>query len=74
MLAVVDVSYGGENGFSQAIELCAELLSNVKFIQARPPSFFCFEPFDFGAAVPTLSAKSLPLPPHSLPPLPTPHC
>ena len=33
VLNVVDVSYGGENGFSQAIELSAEILSNVKFIQ-----------------------------------------
>ena len=35
VLNVVDVSYGGENGFSQAIELSAEILSNVKFIQVR---------------------------------------
>ena len=26
----MDVSYGGENGFNQAIELAAETLSNVK--------------------------------------------
>ena len=31
----VDVSYGGENGFNQAIALSAESLSNVKFIQER---------------------------------------
>ncbi|KAJ4889841.1 Eukaryotic peptide chain release factor subunit 1-2 [Raphanus sativus] len=31
----VDVSYGGENGFNQAIELSAEILSNVKFIQEK---------------------------------------
>jgi len=31
----VDVSYGGENGFNQAIELSAESLSNVKFIQEK---------------------------------------
>ncbi|XP_039009562.1 eukaryotic peptide chain release factor subunit 1-2-like [Hibiscus syriacus] len=30
ILNVVDVSYGGENGFNQAIELSAEILSNVK--------------------------------------------
>lgn len=35
VLAVVDVSYGGENGFSQAIELSAETLSNVKFVQEK---------------------------------------
>eukprot|EP00897_Mesotaenium_endlicherianum_P001351 jgi/Mesen1/1243/ME000129S00338 len=35
ILNVVDVSYGGENGFSQAIELSAEILSNVKFIQEK---------------------------------------
>lgn len=31
----MDVSYGGENGFNQAIELSAELLANVKFIQEK---------------------------------------
>ncbi|KAG4951114.1 hypothetical protein JHK84_044494 [Glycine max] len=35
ILNVVDVSYGGENGFNQAIELSAEMLSNVKFIQEK---------------------------------------
>merc|ERR1719321_818331 len=29
------VEYGGENGFNQAIELCAETLANVKFIQEK---------------------------------------
>lgn len=33
--AIVDVSYGGENGFNQAIELAGEQLSNVKFIQEK---------------------------------------
>mmetsp|Transcript_9139 Transcript_9139/g.22862 ORF Transcript_9139/g.22862 Transcript_9139/m.22862 type:complete len:445 (+) Transcript_9139:101-1435(+) len=32
ILMMVDVSYGGENGFNQAIELSAECLGNVKFI------------------------------------------
>jgi len=32
---VVDVSYGGENGFNQAIELAADSLSNVKFIREK---------------------------------------
>ena len=35
VLKVVDVSYGGLNGFNQAIELSAEVLSNVKFIQEK---------------------------------------
>jgi peptide chain release factor subunit 1 len=35
ILKVVDVSYGGENGFNQAIGLSAEILSNVKFIQEK---------------------------------------
>jgi len=35
VIKTVDVSYGGENGFNQAIELCAETLSNVKFIQEK---------------------------------------
>jgi len=32
---VVDVSYGGENGFNQAIELAADCLANVKFIREK---------------------------------------
>ena len=35
ILKIVDVSYGGENGFNQAIELAAEVLSDVKFIQEK---------------------------------------
>jgi len=35
ILNVVDVSYGGENGFNQAIELSSEILSNVKFVQEK---------------------------------------
>ena len=35
ILKIVDVSYGGENGFNQAIELASEVLSNVKFIQEK---------------------------------------
>ena len=34
-MKTVDVSYGGENGFNQAIELSAETLSNVKFVQEK---------------------------------------
>uniref|UniRef100_A0A1B0BUK4 Eukaryotic peptide chain release factor subunit 1 n=1 Tax=Glossina palpalis gambiensis TaxID=67801 RepID=A0A1B0BUK4_9MUSC len=32
---IADVSYGGENGFNQTIELAAESLQNVKFIQEK---------------------------------------
>lgn len=32
---VVDVSYGGENGFNQAIELAADALADVKFIREK---------------------------------------
>merc|ERR1719394_716472 len=32
---LLDVSYGGENGFNQAIELASETLKNVKFIQEK---------------------------------------
>lgn len=35
VIKVVDVSYGGENGFNQAIELSAETLGNVKFVQEK---------------------------------------
>lgn len=32
---IVDVSYGGENGFNQAIELSGDILANVKFIKEK---------------------------------------
>lgn len=35
MIKIVDISYGGENGFNQAIELAADALQNVKFIQEK---------------------------------------
>lgn len=35
VIKVVDVSYGGENGFNQAIELASESLANVKFVQEK---------------------------------------
>jgi len=35
IIKIVDVSYGGDNGFNQAIELSADALSNVKFIQEK---------------------------------------
>lgn len=35
VIKIVDVSYGGENGFNQAIELAADSLANVKFVQEK---------------------------------------
>jgi len=35
VIKICDVSYGGENGFNQAIEMSAEVLANVKFIQEK---------------------------------------
>lgn len=35
ILKIVDVSYGGENGFNQAIEMSGECLANVKFVQEK---------------------------------------
>jgi peptide chain release factor subunit 1 len=35
VLKIVDVSYGDENGFNQAIQLCADSLANVKFIYEK---------------------------------------
>jgi peptide chain release factor subunit 1 len=34
-LATVDVNYGGENGFNQAIELAGETMRNVKFVKEK---------------------------------------
>lgn len=35
IVAVVDVSYGGENGLNEAITLAAEALTNVKFVSEK---------------------------------------
>lgn len=35
VIKVVDCSYGGENGFNQAIDLGADALSDVKFLQEK---------------------------------------
>ena len=35
VIRIVDCSYGGENGFNQAIDLAADALSNVKFVQEK---------------------------------------
>ena len=32
---LADISYGGENGFNQDIELSTKVLSNMKFIQEK---------------------------------------
>jgi len=35
IIKIVDVSYGGENGFNQAIDLASDSLASVKFIQEK---------------------------------------
>jgi len=35
VIKIVDVSYGGENGFSQAVELAQDALAGVKFIHEK---------------------------------------
>lgn len=35
IVAVVDVSYGGENGLNEAITLAADALTNVKFVAEK---------------------------------------
>lgn len=35
VVKLIDVSYGGDNGFNQAIELAAECMANVKFVQEK---------------------------------------
>uniref|UniRef100_A0A914YZ44 Eukaryotic peptide chain release factor subunit 1 n=1 Tax=Panagrolaimus superbus TaxID=310955 RepID=A0A914YZ44_9BILA len=35
IIKILDISYGGENGFNQAVELSTDTLSNVKFIQEK---------------------------------------
>jgi peptide chain release factor subunit 1 len=35
ILSIVDIAYGGENGFNQAIELAGPVLGNVKFIAEK---------------------------------------
>ena len=57
VIKMVDVSYGGEAGFNQAIELSAETLGSVKLVQVRHKthtktrgcfSLFCFVAFPSG--------------------------
>eukprot|EP01071_Lankesteria_metandrocarpae_P004244 Lankesteria_metandrocarpae@DN3445_c0_g1_i1.p2 len=35
IVKIVDVSYGGDNGFNQAIELSSDTLANVKYVQEK---------------------------------------
>ena len=35
IIKIVDISYGGERGFNEAIELASECLSNVKYVQEQ---------------------------------------
>merc|ERR1711970_1068638 len=35
ILTTIDISYGGEQGFNQAIELAQDVLQNVKFVQEK---------------------------------------
>lgn len=35
IVKTVDISYGGENGLNQAIELSADCLASVKFVQEK---------------------------------------
>ena len=55
VMKTVDVSYGGENGFNQAIELSADTLQNVKFVQEKKLISKYFEEIsqDTGAGMPT---------------------
>jgi len=40
---IVDLSYGGEAGFNQAIEYCSPILSNIKFVKEKNLLQFYFE-------------------------------
>lgn len=46
VVARVDVAYGGPPGFSQAIELSGDVLSNVKFVQEKKIISAFFEEVD----------------------------
>lgn len=65
VIKTVDVSYGGENGFNQAIELAGETLGSVKLIQVRA----CIDPLV--SAVSSLQCAPLPLSIRSILPSPT---
>ena len=59
VIKIVDVSYGGENGFNQAIELAAESLANVKFIQEKKLIGECFEPIVLMISLGNISCKNV---------------
>jgi len=71
VLKIVDVSYGGENGFNQAIEQSAEALSDVKFVAekkllkdyfteiARDTGMFCYGVKDAMIALEASAVKIL---------------
>lgn len=44
VVKLVDVSYGGENGFNQAIELSLDTLQDVKFVQEKKTNNEFFRP------------------------------
>ncbi len=46
VVAIVDVAYGGENGFSQAIDLASESLLNVRYVAERKLLSKLFEEID----------------------------
>ena len=69
VVAVVDVSYGGDNGFNQAVELASESLANVKFVQERKLINAFFEQIRRGQVAGFLTSASLWFSPSvSLPP------
>jgi len=35
LLKIIDIAYGGENGFIQAIEISKDILQNVKFLKKK---------------------------------------
>jgi peptide chain release factor subunit 1 len=53
ILKIVDVAYGGENGFNQAIELAKDCLQNVKFLREKKllDIFLCEIAMDTGKYV-----------------------
>lgn len=46
VVAIVDIAYGGENGFNQAIELASESLLNVRFVAEKKLLSRLFEEID----------------------------
>jgi len=46
VVAIVDVAYGGENGFNQAIELASESLTNVRYVAEKKLLGRLFEEID----------------------------